>query len=247
MSKTVLTEVDGWTPLIDVITEKHGVIASAIFGRMWRYCQMSDKICRASQETIANELHVSRKTVNEQIEILVNNGYLEDTTPDVRNRPHIYADTGKAGLRLAIVGGVTESYTSPKKTALGVTVGYSTVTESDSRCNPGLQQGVTVGYSKKESLRDSLRDELKINGLTPKQIWEHIDQQLRNEVGNADYLTWVQPLKAADMSQGKLVVRAVNSYGRDWCESHLGVKVSRLATALVGQETNVVFALESAQ
>lgn len=245
MSKTILTEVDGWTPLIDVIVDSLGLTAAAVFGRMWRYCQMSDNVCRASQETIARELHVSRKTVNEQIEILVKNGFLEDTTPDVRNRPHVYADTGKAGLRLSIVGGVMKGYTSQAKTKDGVTVGYSTVTQSDSRCNEKLQPGVTESYLKKDSLRDSLRNELKINGFDHIQLWDSIASQLRHEMRRGDYLSWIQPIKPHHLEQDRLVVKTPNAFGRDWCESRLRTQVSRLATACVGQEIEVVFELES--
>ena len=54
MSKTILTRVDGWTPLITSIIQAHGLITAAVFGRMWRYCQMEDNVCTASQEAIAD-------------------------------------------------------------------------------------------------------------------------------------------------------------------------------------------------
>ena len=33
MSKTILADVDGWTPLIDSIVQNHGIITAAVFGK----------------------------------------------------------------------------------------------------------------------------------------------------------------------------------------------------------------------
>lgn len=141
MSKTVLAQINGWTPLLDRLVERHGLITAAVFGKVWRYCQGDYGVCTASQDRIAKELGISRKAVNEHCKILVENGYLE-----VQNngRTNTYRDTGKAGLLLQITAiepptePVTESYTS------------------ETTCNPGLQQvsptvtaDVTQGYTKK--------------------------------------------------------------------------------------------------
>lgn len=104
MSKTVLAEVDGFTPCIDTITQQYGIVVSAVFGKVWRYCQY-DKYggeCTASIERIAQELKMGYNTVWRHIKLLVKDGYLEDLTPRIRNKPHSYKDTGKAGLEVKI-------------------------------------------------------------------------------------------------------------------------------------------------
>lgn len=100
MSKTVLAQVDGFTPLIDGIVLDVGLIGAAVFGKAWRFCQMSDGVCRAAQNRIAKELGISRATVNSYMEKLTKAGYLEDTTPNLLGLPHIYKDTGKANLSI---------------------------------------------------------------------------------------------------------------------------------------------------
>lgn len=109
MSKTILANVDGFTPLIDSLSKEIGVIGAAVFGRMWRYCQMENGICHASLTTIASELGVSIRTVIRYSDELVTLGYLKDLTPDLRNKPHMYADTGKAGLVISVTG-MTKSH-----------------------------------------------------------------------------------------------------------------------------------------
>ena len=106
MSKTILAQVDGWTPVIDAVVLDIGIVAAIVFGKAWRYCQMSDGVCKASQQRIANELGISRATVNTNFSKLVKNGYLKDTTPNLIGSPHIYADTGKANLSISLTGGV---------------------------------------------------------------------------------------------------------------------------------------------
>jgi DNA-binding Lrp family transcriptional regulator len=132
---TILAEVRGFTPLIDALVDDVGLIQAAVYGKVWRYCQMKDGACSASQETIAKELKVSRITVLRHLKELCRKGYLKDTTPNVRNRPHVYADTGKAKIMALIAArvGVTESDTSNEKGDSTVTESNSTVTESNTQ------------------------------------------------------------------------------------------------------------------
>jgi hypothetical protein len=111
VTKTILTETDGFTPLIDSIVDAFGITGAAIFGMVWRYCQMKDGVCKANQETIADRLCLKRETVNRYLAKFVTAGFLQDLTPLLRNRPHIYRDTGKASLRVAILAGVTDGVT----------------------------------------------------------------------------------------------------------------------------------------
>lgn len=102
MSKTILSDVDGFTPLIDNITRTHGLTTSAVFGRMWRFCQGEHGVCHASLERIGEDLGIDKATVQRHAVKLCELGYLEDTTPGLRNKPHTYRDTGKAALVVKI-------------------------------------------------------------------------------------------------------------------------------------------------
>lgn len=101
---TILSEVEGFTPVIDVIVGELGLMPALVYGVAWRYCQMEDGVCKANLETIAKRIGVSRATVKRNIKILRDEGYLVDTTPDRKHKPHVYADAGKvriAGLLAA--------------------------------------------------------------------------------------------------------------------------------------------------
>jgi DNA-binding Lrp family transcriptional regulator len=106
MSKTILANVDGFTPVIDAVVLDVGLLTATIFGKVWRYCQMSDGACSASQDRIAQELGLSRATINSHIDKLVGEGYLKDTTPEIIGSPHVYADTGKANLSISFTGSI---------------------------------------------------------------------------------------------------------------------------------------------
>jgi hypothetical protein len=142
MSKTILADVDGFTPCIDILTQQYGVITSAVFGKVWRYCQGERGVCQAAIETIANDLKLSYRTVLRHVKLLAKDGYLEDLTPDLRNVPHTYRETGKVQLSLLIKSGMTESHT-------GMTLSQSAMTLSQS-------------HSDLESHEDSIKDSIKI-------------------------------------------------------------------------------------
>jgi DNA-binding Lrp family transcriptional regulator len=106
MSKTILMDVDGFTPVIDGLLLDTDLITAAVFGVMWRFCQMESGECYASVQRIADRLGLSYKTVQRRIDILGGKGYLEDVTPHLRYSPHTYRDTGKASMRSSTVANV---------------------------------------------------------------------------------------------------------------------------------------------
>ena len=135
MSRTILTRVDGWTPVIDDLVKQTSLITAVVFGRMWRFCQMKDGVCNASLEKIAIYAGIDRATVMRHAKILAEAGYLEDMTPDLRNRPHTYRDTGKAGLHIGVSAnaGVAESNTSVAESKLKIVVKKELTTTDDSK------------------------------------------------------------------------------------------------------------------
>lgn len=153
-----LTEVQGFTPVIDAVVKDTSLMTAVVYGRVWRYCQMEDRVCKAALETIGAEIGVSRRTVERHIKALCSQGYLIDTTPGRRNAPHIYADTGKlkiAGL-LSVQDGKTESPTND--------VGK---TESPSRSDRESDLGRTESTKKIDIKIDSKKDNIHAGEKPP--------------------------------------------------------------------------------
>ena len=171
MSKTILADVDGFTPVIDSVVRDVGVMAAVVFGRMWRYCQMKDGICNASMETIAEELNLDRTTVMRHVEALEKAGYILDHSQGLRNRPHVYSDTGKAGLRVSIsaklppTGGGNENQP-------GVANCDTTVANCDtaSCCNLQHEDSIKRGV-KKEVKREGAQENVRRSAVTPRGDW----------------------------------------------------------------------------
>ena len=101
-NKTVLADVGGFTPAIDTIVDELEFMCAGVFGVIWRYCQMSDGKCTASQSKLAEKLGVSVHTVQRHAERLINSGYLRAVVKDGIGIE--YYDTGKAGLRIQVTG-----------------------------------------------------------------------------------------------------------------------------------------------
>jgi len=134
ISGTFLSQVRGFTPVIDALVEEVGLIPAAIYGVVWRYCQMSDGVCQATLEHIGAKVGLARRTVIRHLGKLVELGYLEDMTPELRNRPHTYRDTGRAHILGLVSARVTESHSARNDQLAGggVTESHSGVTESHS-------------------------------------------------------------------------------------------------------------------
>ena len=90
----------GWSPILDVFVEEQGLATAAVFGVIWRHCQMRDNVCKASAETMGRKVGLTGRYVRTQIKKLCALGYIRDLTPDVKGQPHWYVVTPQAHWRV---------------------------------------------------------------------------------------------------------------------------------------------------
>jgi DnaD/phage-associated family protein len=116
MSYTAMAEIGGFVMAPDAITQELGIVSSCVYGKIWRYERMKDGVCRASIATIADELgELSYNTILSHIKKLIEAGYIEDLTPDLKNRPHVYKTTGRLKIEIGIKLTPQKLNTTPQK------------------------------------------------------------------------------------------------------------------------------------
>ena len=141
-------KIKNFTPVMDSMVLIYGPTRALIFGSVWRYCQMSPKNeCTAAIEKIARRVAVSPRTALRHIKLLCDDKYLEDLTPELRNKPHTYRDTGKVLMEM----GMTESHSDYDRES------YRGMTESHSHYD-------------RESLEETSKKLLKKKEETPPPI-----------------------------------------------------------------------------
>lgn len=122
-------QLEGFTPVLDVMLRRYGATRALVYGKVWRYCQMSEHVCMASYRRLAEELHLSRRTVIRHVGALAADGFLEDLTPDENSAPHKYRVTDKVRFvsRMDVVldEGVTECHSPSEAPGEGVTECHS--------------------------------------------------------------------------------------------------------------------------
>jgi DNA-binding transcriptional ArsR family regulator len=192
MSRTILAEVDGFTPVIDEVVKATSLMSAVVFGRIWRFCQMPDGVCNACLEKISEDIGIDKATVMRHAKILVDAGYLEDLSPDLRNHPHTYKDTGKAALHMAVSSvahcnaGVAENNASVAESKLKIDF------KTDSKRIKHIEKPDFVNLTVNEALRlPELRIFRDTTGKTPgcgqwETVWNTIREM--NGKGNAKYL-----------------------------------------------------------
>lgn len=144
--------LSGFTPAPDVLIRDYGYITALVWGKIWRYCQMSDGVCRASLDRLAAELGMSDNTIMRHLKPLCDDGYLYDSTPDLKNKPHIYSDTGKIRIKISVEAQVHSDRESHRQRV--------TVTPPQSHSD-----------SDRESLEESIKKQ-KETTLTAEEIQE---------------------------------------------------------------------------
>lgn len=81
---------DGFVQAPRRIAMDCGVSAAMVYGAIWYFARFSDHVCRAEVETIAKFACVSIRTASACLKVLVNNRYITDLDPNLRNKPHRY-------------------------------------------------------------------------------------------------------------------------------------------------------------
>jgi hypothetical protein len=71
---------------------------------------------------------------------------------------------------------------------------------------------------------------LQVSGF--QQAWQMVLSELRLEMDRAFYETWVQPLHPQGYKDGVFTITAYNPYERDWVESCLQSRITRLLEGL---------------
>lgn len=97
-----MTKTSGFTPLFDKVTkETKDTLTSLVYGFIWRYERLNNRKCTAAIKTIADELGLSYKTVERRLGILEESGWIEDTTPNWKNKPHEYKTKRRMEMHIA--------------------------------------------------------------------------------------------------------------------------------------------------
>lgn len=86
----------GFTYLHDILIEKYGLTAAAIYGSVERYSKMRNEVCYASQATIGEKVGLKRKTAHQHVNTLVRDGYLEELESPKSSSTKYYRPTDKA-------------------------------------------------------------------------------------------------------------------------------------------------------
>lgn len=79
-----------FTMVSHLLAQEVGLVCAAVYGAVWKKCQLEDGVCKASLDTLGSEIHIDRATVMRSIKKLCELGYLLDQTPGRRNAPHTY-------------------------------------------------------------------------------------------------------------------------------------------------------------
>lgn len=143
--------------MLDSMTARYGLVGAAVFGVVLRHTNMRNGVCSASQERMAGLIGINRMTVNRWIATLCDDGYLEDTTPDTKNRAHVYRVTGKAGLT-QVIAAFDSGDIESSSDGFGATLNSTTDTLSSS--TDTLNSSSDTQSSTSRLLRDNLGEEV---------------------------------------------------------------------------------------
>lgn len=180
MTDSFLEDCGGWTPAPDVLTRNsnYGFEGAYLWGRIRRLCQIGKGSYTISHEELGKRIGMSRRTVIKYLDRLIEDGYIEDLTPGVRNKAHTYSvQRGEAKILSGMQISHTESDMSLEDTEgvepEGIDVGMRNLHSEGAKIahlDDGAvqflhtdyakiaQQGMQNLHLKRDSLETDLRD-----------------------------------------------------------------------------------------
>ena len=220
--KGFLSNVGGFTPVIEALVNEFNFKTAYIWGIVWRYCQMEHGICNAKHETIAERAGMSHRSAVDHIHRLIEAGYIEDLTPDVKHAPHVYCT--KKGREKIL--GMQNLHTSDEdkyaKSAYQKPEGmqnlHSRYAKSAHRGMQNLHSKIVVKESHEDSLKekrektpapDYLTDVVTHQGKTSEATGPNPDDQwlgLRDKALAAFPGSWGRTPKEREIKRGKIAV-----------------------------------------
>lgn len=96
---------DGFVLCPDEIAMKHGLYAAAVYGLVYRFENMEDGVCWASQKTLAEMLDISDRVVRKHLKVLLENGYISEKKR--KGVSSLYNTTNKLVLNISVRPGDT--------------------------------------------------------------------------------------------------------------------------------------------
>ena len=81
-----------FTMIYDLVAKEWGLVTAAVYGVVHRHCLMREGVCRASTRRLGELVGLNHNTVQRELWWLCELGFIYDTTPGRRNKPHVYKD-----------------------------------------------------------------------------------------------------------------------------------------------------------
>ena len=73
----------------------------------------------------------------------------------------------------------------------------------------------------------------------PHTIWLEAQRRLRDELGEKDYETWIEPLRPTRWSAGVLTLEVASAFARDWLKQHHLPAIARAVGGVTGASASV--------
>lgn len=79
------------------------------------------------------------------------------------------------------------------------------------------------------------------------QMWNSCLLELKQQLHEQTFLTWIQPIKAVHMSNNELCLEVPSQFFYDWIDSHYSELINKTVANTVGKELNIKFDINQSQ
>jgi len=185
-------------------------------------------------------------TIKRHLGTLIDSGYLQDRTPNLRNRPHIYQPGSKFSRKLApepiipdddddtedipLTGGSECTPIPEGGGSQRTTTSAERTTRWSTENHPGGSQRAmsdTIRYKERNSKEDT--DSPKSNA---KKLWDPILQNLKSQASKPFYEEYLQPITPHFWDGSTLTLTVPDPGLAEIIQARAGIQITRLLGAL---------------
>lgn len=158
------TKLKNFTPVIDQLVQETSLVTAVVFGVVWRYCQMQDRVCKASIDTLAERVGINRRTMERHLKTLCSKGYLiKIKNPGHPNVYQVVGATLEQEIVVERIKGASESRTPcdsvPHKDTIEDTICKDSTNPYPAKPNEGERSNPLAPETESELLLFSMFNE----------------------------------------------------------------------------------------
>lgn len=243
MADSFFESAGPFTMVSHLLAQEVGLTCSAVYGAVWKRCQMEGGVCDASLDTLGLDITVDRATVMRSIKKLCGLDYLTDQTPNRRNAPHTYTlskSVAQCNSSAHNDGSIHEQTVAGCNKSVAE---RNTENETVAECNKSVAES-QLNKKREINTKDKKNNLDSSSSSSCADVWPQVEAILEMRMTRASYAAVMRGTSLIQ-ENGHYVVTAPTEAAKELLENRFADQVTFAVSSVTGAPAEIKFRLSA--